>query len=60
MTKKDYIIIAKVLRRFMKSVSKWTMYNKDDQDAIIDEFAREFMIDNKRFDYKRFKESIIK
>lgn len=59
MTKKDYIIIAEVLRHCI-NVSAWCFDNTDDQDHIIDEFAKAMKRDNPRFNYKRFKDYIIK
>lgn len=58
MTKKDYIIIAKVLNTLV-GYKAHCFDNDDDVDMIVDEFAKELIKDNKRFNYMAFKHAVL-
>lgn len=54
MTKKDYVLIAAVLRRTIEKI-------QDDEDLknfIINEFAYQLQKENPRFDIAKFKHAI--
>ena len=57
MTKKDYIIIAKVLAS-LRDYEAHCFDNDEDLGFIIDEFAKELHKDNKRFNLAMFKHQI--
>ena len=54
MTKKDYIIIAKVLAR-CRYYEAWCFDNDKDFNSIVASFTTELQNDNERFDYMKFK-----
>ena len=58
-TKKDYILVAGILEMNRStfgasSISERNAINKN-LDGVIDNFSREFAVDNPRFDSFRFK-----
>lgn len=57
MTKKDYIIIGKVLAR-LRDYSAHCFDNDEDLAFIVDEFQKEFLKDNKRFNIMAFNSTI--
>lgn len=57
MTKKDYIIIAKILAR-LRDYSAHCFDSEEDFDLIIDEFQKELIKDNPRFNPGYFKSFI--
>lgn len=59
MTKKDYIIIAKVLNT-LQHYSAHCFDNEEDVEMIIDEFAKELIKDNPKFNTQIFKSAVFK